>query len=125
MKLCEAVTIVAYALTVSAGSAALAQNSPPTFQGDPDVYKVIFEDQNFRVIDATWAKGVHDKPHSHPVPSIIYSLDDCLIRVYAPDGKTRDIPNKAGTAMTVPITSSHIAENIGGSDCRAILVERK
>jgi hypothetical protein len=125
MKLCEAIAIVAYALTVSAGSAALAQNSPPTFQGDPDVYKVIFEDQNFRVIEATWAKGVHDKPHSHPVPSIIYSLNDCLIRVYAPDGKTRDIPNKAGTAMTVPVTPSHTAENIGGSDCRAILVERK
>ena len=118
------VTIVS-ALTVLAGSAALAQDSPPTFQGDPSVYKIIFEDQSFRVIEATWAKGMHDKPHSHPAPSVIYSLNDCLIRVYAPDGKTRDLPNKAGTAMTVPITPSHTAENIGESDCRAIFVERK
>jgi hypothetical protein len=39
-------------------SAALAQTaSPPTYQGDPDVYKVIFEDQNFRVIASTRKKG--------------------------------------------------------------------
>jgi hypothetical protein len=125
MKLRQPFAIVASALSILAGSAALAQDSPPTFQGDPSVYKIIFEDQNFRVIEASWPKGVHDKPHSHLVPSVIYSLNDCMIRVYAPDGKTRDIPNKAGTAMTVPITSSHTAENIGGSDCRAIFVERK
>jgi hypothetical protein len=125
MKLRQSLTTIVSALTVLAGSAALAQDSPPTFQGDPSVYKIIFEDQNFRVIEATWAKGVHDKPHSHPVPSVIYSLNDCMIRAHAPDGKTRDIPNKAGTAMTVPITPSHTAENIGASDCRAIFVERK
>jgi hypothetical protein len=28
----------------------LAQTAPPTYQADPDVYKIIFEDQNFRVI---------------------------------------------------------------------------
>jgi hypothetical protein len=27
-----------------------AEGSPPTYQADPDVYKVIFEDANFRVI---------------------------------------------------------------------------
>src|SRR5580704_596087 len=125
MKLCRQLAIAFSMLTAPASSAALAQDAPPTFQGDPSVYKVIFEDQNFRVIEATWPKGVHDKPHSHPVPSVIYALDDCKIRVYAPDGKTRDIPNKAGTAMAVPMTSSHTAENIGESDCRAIFVERK
>jgi hypothetical protein len=29
-------------------SAAAAQNTPPTYQGDPDTYKLIFEDQNCR-----------------------------------------------------------------------------
>jgi hypothetical protein len=56
-------------LLALASSAAMAQNAPPTYQGDPDVYKVIFEDQNFRVIDAVRKKGVHDKLHSHPVRS--------------------------------------------------------
>lgn len=48
---------------------AAAQESPPSYQADPTVYKVIFEDQNFRVIAGTWKKGTTDKPHSHPSPS--------------------------------------------------------
>jgi hypothetical protein len=106
-------------------SAVSAQTAPPTFQGDPDIYKIIFEDQNFRVIAGTWKKGVHDKSHSHPVASVVYSLTDCLFRLYAADGATRDLSSKAGTAMAVPIIASHSAENIGPTDCHVIFVERK
>jgi hypothetical protein len=105
--------------------AALAQTAPPTFQADPEVYKVIFEDQNFRVIAATWPKGLHDKAHSHPVPSIVYSLTDCVIRLHAPDGTTRDFNNKAGAAQAAPMTPSHTAENVGPGKCRLLFVERK
>ena len=74
-------------------------------QGDPDVYKVIFEDQNFRVIDSLRKKGVHDKPHSHPVPSIVYHVTDCTSVLYGADGKPTPSPTngKAGTAFAVPI----------------------
>ncbi len=105
--------------------AALAQSAPPSYQADPSVYKVIFEDQNFRVIEATWKKGENDKSHSHPVPSIVYALTDCAIRLHDPDGKTHDVNNKAGVAGTVPMTQSHTAENIGPGECRILLVERK
>ena len=53
-------TMALLCLGVASPSIAVAQNAPPTYQGDPDVYKVIFEDQNFRVISATRKKGVHD-----------------------------------------------------------------
>jgi hypothetical protein len=76
------------ALASFASSAAFAQNAPPTFQADPNVYKVIFEDQNFRVIAATWVAGATDKPHSHPVPSIAYELTDCTLEITSADGKT-------------------------------------
>jgi hypothetical protein len=36
-------------LTATPHAAALAQSAPPTYQADPSVYKVVFEDQNFRV----------------------------------------------------------------------------
>jgi hypothetical protein len=104
---------------------AAAQDAPPSYQADPSVYKVIFEDQNFRVIAATWTKGAADKPHSHPLPFVVYALDDCTVRVHNPDGTTRELKNKAGGASAGPITVSHTAENIGDSQCRAILVERK
>jgi hypothetical protein len=118
-------TVALSLAAIVVASAAVAQNAPPTYQADPDVYKVIFEDQNFRVIAATWKKGTTDKPHGHPVPFVVYALDDCTIRVHNPDGSTRDINNKAGAASPGPITASHTAENVSATDCRAILVERK
>jgi len=113
------------ALLFPASSVALAQNAPPTFQGDPDVYKVIFEDPNFRVIASTRKKGVHDKPHGHPLPSVVYFLNDCTTKQYAPDGKTSENTGKAGTVRAVPVIPSHSAENTGAEDCHTIFVERK
>jgi hypothetical protein len=106
-------------------ASAAAEDSAPTYQADPGTYKVIFEDQNFRVIAATWKKGATDKPHSHPLPFVVYALDDCALRVHNPDGTTRELKNKAGVATAGPITSSHTAENISETDCRSVFVERK
>ena len=118
-------TTAGIALGLVAATVALAQTSPPTYQADPDVYKVIFEDANFRVIAATWKKGARDKDHAHPSASVIYSVTDCALKVYTPDGKSRDVQSKAGSAMAVPSTQSHHAENVGASDCQAVFVERK
>ncbi|MGE0258780.1 MAG: hypothetical protein AB7H71_05925 [Alphaproteobacteria bacterium] len=108
------------------GAAALAQNAPPTYQGDPSVYKVIFEDENFRVIEAIRKTGVHDKLHSHPVPSVVYTVTDCKTKLYAADGKlVREVDNKAGSASAAPVTPGHSAENVGPADCKQIFVERK
>jgi hypothetical protein len=46
----------------TASSSAIAQTAEPTYKGDPDVYKVIFEDANFRVIQATRKKASTTKP---------------------------------------------------------------
>lgn len=109
-----------------AAKVAASQPAPPSYKGDPDVYKVIFEDQNFRVIESLRKKGVHDKAHSHPVPSVSYNLTDCTTKIYDADGKTRTNTGKAGTARTTPlIVSSHSAENVGPADCRTLFVERK
>jgi hypothetical protein len=108
------------------GGSALAQNAPPTYQGDPSVYKVIFEDQNFRVIEAVRKAGVHDKLHSHPVPSVVYTLTDCKTKLYDASGKVvREAENKVGTANAAPVTAGHSAENTGSADCKQIFVERK
>src|SRR5262245_13934849 len=109
----------------TASTGALAQTAEPTYKGDPAVYKLIFEDANFRVIEVIRKKGVHDKPHGHPSPAIVYNLTDCKTRQYAPDGKTMDTDRKAGSAGSVPVVASHSAENIGSADCHQIFVEKK
>lgn len=104
---------------------AAAQESPTSYQADPTTYKVIFEDQNFRMILGTWKKGTTDKPHSHPAPFVVYALNDCTLLIHNPDGTTHEIKNTAGTGFAGIPTASHTAENVGESDCRAIFVEHK
>jgi len=117
--------IVCVATLVCWLSAAVAQTAPPTYEADPSVYKIIFEDQNFRVIAATWQAGQGDKPHSHSVGSLAYALTDCALKVTSADGKVADINPKVGHANTVPMTPSHTATNVGPGECRVILIERK
>ncbi|HEX3863669.1 MAG TPA: hypothetical protein VHY35_18455 [Stellaceae bacterium] len=106
--------------------AASAQNALPSYEGSPDTYKVIFEDQNFRVIDAIWKADQTDKPHTHPVPSVIYNITGCTLKVHGADGKIREVHSKPDTAGALPIiTQPHTAENVGSKDCHAIFVEQK
>jgi|SRR5271169_2969268 len=106
-------------------AASFAQSAPPTYQADPSVYKLLFEDQNFRVISGTWAPGATDKPHSHPVPSVAYALTDCTLKLTSADGKVVTVSPKAGSANAAMVTASHTAQNVGPSECRTIFVERK
>jgi len=108
-----------------ASTGAIAQTAEPTYKGDPSVYKLIFEDANFRVIEATRKPGVHDKVHGHPSPSIVYFLTDCPTKQYDADGKATETTGKAGTARAVPVIASHSAENTGTADCKQIFVEKK
>ena len=106
-------------------SSAVSQTAEPTYKADPSVYKLIFEDANFRVIEATHIKGVHDKAHSHGGQFIVYNLTDCTMKTYAPDGKATERNGKAGTVTALPAIASHSAENTGTADCKQIFVEKK
>lgn len=121
----HAALAVAGILTVATAGAWAQQKAEPTYKGDPSVYKLIYEDANFRVIEAVRPKGVHDKVHSHPSPAIVYALTDCKTKTYAADGKTSETARKAGSVGPVPVIAAHSAENTGDSDCKQIFVERK
>jgi hypothetical protein len=115
----------AAAIMIGVSSSAVAQTVEPAYKAAPDTYKVIFEDNNFRVIEANHKKGVRDKMHSHPVPFVVYNLTDCKTRLYTPDGATKEVAGKAGTASANPVIAAHAAENIGDADCKQIFVEKK
>ncbi len=126
MKITQVKTALGAALVLGlASQGTIAQTAEPTYKGDPAVYKLIFEDANFRVIEATRPAGVKDKPHGHPVPSVVYNVDDCKSKLADADGKTRESIAKAGTVTAVPVIVSHTAENIGTTTCKQIFVEKK
>jgi beta-alanine degradation protein BauB len=120
---------IAPALAVAAAafvspSTAAAQDAPPTYAGAPGVYKLILDNDKFRVIRAVWRPGQLDAPHSHPIPSVVLPLTDCAIKVTSANG-TRVIHTKAGQPVEVPVTFGHTAQNITHHTCAAVFFERK
>ena len=119
-----AILSVASAISV-VPAAAFAQSAPPTHKADPGVYQVVFENDSFRVISATWQPGQTDKAHSHSVASIAYALTDCNLKLTSADGKVVDVTAKAGSVNAVGMTPSHTTSNVGAAECRSILIEQK
>lgn len=106
-------------------ASAFAQTAPLSFNASPDVYKVLAENDQFRVILATWKPGQKDVQHSHPATAV-YRLSQCSARITGPDGKVlSEGAQPAGSASLQAGIASHSLENIGTTDCQILIVERK
>lgn len=103
-------------------SHALAQDLPRSFVASPDIYKVIAQIDQYKVIAVTWKPGQKDVAHSHPA-SAVYYLTDCSLRIYAKDGSDRDAQPRAGAAIVQQPIPAHVLENIGTADCRLVMFE--
>lgn len=99
-----------------------AQQTPRSFVASPDIYKVLAQNEQFKVISVVWRSGQKDVLHSHPANGVYY-LTDCSIRIHAPDGTFRDAQPKAGSAVVQAPIPGHVLENTGSSDCRLIMFE--
>jgi len=103
---------------------ALAQAVPPGFVASPDIYKVIAENDKYRVIEVTWKPGQKDLSHSHP-DAAVYYLTNCSMRNQYAGRPPMEGSPLAGTARVQAPIASHTVENIGSTDCRLIMFEPK
>jgi quercetin dioxygenase-like cupin family protein len=110
---------------LAASGTAVAQVSPPSWTASPDVYKVVAESGQFRVVEGTWKPGQRDLLHSHPSGGFVYFVTDCSLRLHSPDGTTEDVSRAAGAASSQPAYDSHWAENAGKETCKLVLFEPK
>jgi len=97
----------------------------PDYEASPDIYKVIAENDQMRVIVATWQPGTKDNMHSHPKAFAIYRLNDCDNKITNADGTFKVNHLKAGTAVIKDPVKAHVLENIGTTACMNVLVELK
>jgi quercetin dioxygenase-like cupin family protein len=99
---------------------ALAQD-PVTV--DSKHYKVEFENDQVRVLRITY--GPHEKSvmHAHPANVAVF-LTDGQGRFTLPDGKTQEVPFKAGTTQWDG-GGKHLPENTGDKPFELVLVELK
>jgi quercetin dioxygenase-like cupin family protein len=102
-----------------------SQEAPLANVANPGVYKVLQENDQFRVVLATWKPGQRDEFHSHPA-SATYTLTPCKARLHGPGNKVLAEPEiQGGHALLQPPIASHSFENIGSSECQILIVERK
>ena len=112
-------------IVLAAPFATMAADAPLSYKASPEVYKLLAENDQFRVILATWKPGQRDAQHSHSAATA-YRLTDCKSRLYDPNGKViREGEAKAGSVLLNSAIASHSLENIGTTDCQTLLVERK
>jgi quercetin dioxygenase-like cupin family protein len=90
---------------------------------DPKHYKVEFENESVRVLRISYAAGEKSVMHYHPNSVAVY-MTDGMTRMTTPDGKSQDMPSKAG-ATTWSAAGSHLPQNTGNKPFEVILVELK
>lgn len=90
----------------------------------PDIYKCNFENEHARLCEITFAPGAKIAPHSHPV-HLIHVLQPGKLRITDDStGEASDVDFAVGQSVWIP-TVTHHAENIGGTEVKAIVVEFK
>lgn len=117
-------------LTVSlvlVSTTSLAGDAPIASEASPAVYKLVAENDQWRVLRGTWKPGQEDNFHSHSADRVSLFDMDCDLRLTKPNGKYKDVHPKAGKAKvrTGKPMKSHKAKNIGSKDCSLWIVELK
>jgi hypothetical protein len=104
---------------------AQAPTVPHSLAASPDIYKVIAENDKYRVIEATWQPGQRDKLHSHPDSAIYYPMD-CMLRGYGANGELMGQSLRlAGSALVQIPIPAHSVENAGTTPCKLVMFEPK
>lgn len=111
-------------LALCGQSGAFAQSAPLSHTASPEVYKVLAENEQFRVVLATWQPGQRDADHSHP-PIAVYNISGCKVRVHTANGRIIEGDLPPGRVTLHPAIASHSFENADTKECRTLIVERK
>lgn len=89
----------------------------------PANYRLLLEDGDYRLVEMSLPAGTTDIEHSHP-DEMVYFITGGNLRIHLPDGESVELEVQDGFAMKhEPWT--HRVENIGSTDIKAILFERK
>lgn len=92
-------------------------------QVSPEIFKVILENDQVRVMEYQIKPGQRDAFHSHP-QQVAYALSPAKIRVTSTDGTITEFDLQPGDAIwQEPVT--HYSENVGNNAAKILVVEIK
>lgn len=126
-KIIIGIVVLVSSMLLGAGPSMAEENAPIASVASPQVYKVIAENKEWRVLQGTWQPGQEDNFHSHTADRVSIFPMDCDLRLTKPDGTFKDVHPRAGKAKvrTGKPVAAHKAKNIGNKTCRLLIVELK
>jgi hypothetical protein len=90
---------------------------------DPELYKVVFENDRIRVLEYRDQPGAKTSMHAHPA-FLVYALNAFDRRLTLPDGKVLDRSFKPGQILFSE-AQTHAGANVGRTPTHIIMVELK
>ena len=93
----------------------------------PQNHKLLFENDEVRVLEVTVQPGVREPLHAHRYPSVLYYVSAAHMKEYSPGMAPVDHPRREdGAVVFLPIGPSHQMENVEtDKTLKAIRVELK
>ncbi len=93
----------------------------------PQNHKLLFENDEVRVVEVTVQPGVREPLHAHRYPSVLYYISAAHLKEYSPGVAAVDHPRKQdGAVIFLPIGPPHQMENMETTKpLRAIRAELK
>lgn len=89
----------------------------------PDVYKILFENDRVRLIEARLQPGATTAIHHHR-ENLVYNLADGTAAFTDESGETVEVSLVAGETMWFPAVN-HSTHNTGRTEVRSLLFELK
>ena len=89
---------------------------------NPDFYRLLWENDDVRVLEYRDQPGQQTTPHEHP-NSVLIALTDFDRQLFMGD-QARDVHLAAGSAQWLP-AQTHSGRNTGSTETHTILVELK
>jgi hypothetical protein len=115
--------LTALLLALPLGAHAQGASAPRAHVAAPDVYRVLAQGRQQRVLEAVLKPGQEAAAVSHPSDFVVYYVTACNLKATI-DGVDIHTYPEAGTARISLPTRSTVRRNIGSSDCRIVFIER-
>lgn len=112
--------VVSFCFLISFAGLLLGQDATKV---DAKHYKVVFENDQVRVLRITYGPGEKSVMHEHAKGVAVF-LTEHNVRFMMPDGSTEVVTGEAGDVIWADAVK-HLPENIGDEPLEVILVEIK
>ena len=90
----------------------------------PDMYKVLLENEQVRVVEYQVLPGQKDNWHTHPA-KVSYILSGGTLRITPETGESFVVEEKTGSTSWFEAVGKHYGSNIGQTPVRIVFVEIK